>query len=486
MSLGVTPFRAATRASTIQPLKKAIQTMSQSALKQFEQNEAAAIERLNAFLAIPSVSTDPAYQPHIEAAAHWVADRLREVGFEPAIMPTEGHPVVLAHTTDAQVQNPQAPRVVFYGHYDVQPPDPVEKWSSDPFEPTQRNGAIYARGACDDKGQVSTFLEALRAYHEAGEKLPCHVTVLIEGEEEMGSKHLPGFLDQHAEQLRGEVAVISDTAMWGDGTPAICYALRGLLYFDVQLHGPSRDLHSGIYGGGIANPATELVKVMGRLLDENHRVTVPGFYDDVQAVADEEMQRWAGLDFDEQQFLQSIGLTEPHGEAGFGTLARRWVRPSCDINGLYGGYMQEGAKTVIPTHAGIKVSFRLAADQDPDKIADAFTNWLHSHAVGGCRWQITEHGRAYPAAVPTDSPWLEAAKAALSDSAGQKPVLMREGATIPVVGDLKRRLGLDSLLIGFGLNSDNIHSPDEHFALDRFRLGARSHIALLQQIGQRV
>jgi acetylornithine deacetylase/succinyl-diaminopimelate desuccinylase-like protein len=458
---------------------------AQAAQAQFDKDQSAAVQRLSDFLAIPSVSADSHYEAGVRQAAEWVAERLRELDLEPAILPTEGHPVVLAHTEDRHVQRPDAPRVVFYGHYDVQPPDPIDKWTSDPFTPTQRDGAIYARGACDDKGQVSTFLEALRAYHQAGEKLPCHVTVMIEGEEEIGSKHLPAFLEKHAEALRGDVAVVSDTAMWGDGVPAICYALRGLLYFDVQLHGPSRDLHSGIYGGGVANPATELVKVLGRLLDDNHRVTVPGFYDDVKAVSDEERKRWAQLGFDEQAFLQSIGLDQPHGEAGFDTLERRWVRPSCDVNGLYGGYMQEGAKTVIPTYAGAKVSFRLAADQDPDRIAKAFTDWLKSHDTGGLRWLITEHGRAHPAAADIDSPWIEAARHALHQAAGREPVLMREGATIPVVGDLKRKLGLDSLLIGFGLNSDNIHSPDEHFALDRFQLGAKTHIALLEQIGQR-
>jgi len=458
--------------------------MTTAALDHFTRREAAATDRLKDLLAIPSVSTDSAYEASIQQAAEWVAERLREVDLAPRILPTDGHPVVLAHTEDRHVARPDAPRVLFYGHYDVQPPDPLDLWTTDPFTPTERGGALYARGASDDKGQVCTFLEALRAYHEAGEKLPCHVTVMIEGEEEIGSTHLPPFLDQHADELRADVAVVSDTAMWSEGVPAICYALRGLLYFDVQLHGPSRDLHSGIYGGAVANPATELTKVIGRLFDEDHRVTVPGFYDEVRALSDEERARWDSLDFDESAFFKSVGLDRGQGEAGRSTLERRWVRPSCDVNGLYGGYMQEGAKTVIPSYAGAKVSFRLAADQDPDRIAPAFVDWLESHATGGCRWQITEHGRAHPVAIPVDSPWLEAANRALKDSAGRDPVLMREGATVPVVGDLKRKLGLDTLLIGFGLHSDNIHSPDEHFGLDRFRLGTQSHIALLKRIGE--
>jgi len=458
--------------------------MSEAALAQAADDEPAAVDRLKSFLAIPSVSTDPAYADRVREAAEWTAERLRELGLTPQILPTDGHPVVYASTGPEHVQNPEAPRVLFYGHYDVQPPDPVDLWESDPFTPAQHDDILYARGACDDKGQVTTFLEALRAYYQAGETLPCHVTVLIEGEEECGSANLPKFLDENRDKLAADVAVVSDTHMWAPGVPTIIYALRGLLYFDLQLHGPARDLHSGIYGGSIANPVNEMVKVLGRLLDDEHRVTIPGFYDDILPVTETERQNWQRLGFDEQAFLDSIGAPRAFGEAGFDTLQRRWVRPSCDINGLYGGYMKEGAKTVIPSYAGAKVSFRLAAEQDPEKIATAFQDWLKSHDVGGLRWQVTEHGRAHPAAVSTDSPWLRAAQQAIEQIAGRPPLLVREGATIPVVGDLKRKLGLDSLLIGFGLESDNIHSPNEHFGLDRFRIGIRTHIAVLGHLGE--
>lgn len=452
--------------------------------KHLENDHDHAVTRLIDYLKIPSIGTDPAYRAQTEQAARWTADHLRESGFDPRIMPTDGHPVVVARTSDDMVEHPDAPRVLFYGHYDVQPPDPLEKWTTPAFEPTLRDGAdgrtaIYARGASDDKGQVLCFLEALRAYKMTGRKLPCHVTVMIEGEEESGSINLPPFMETHKKLLAADVCVVSDTAMWAPGKPAITYALRGLVYLDVQLHGPSRDLHSGIYGGSMANPATMLTQVLGRLFDEKHRITIPGFYDDVAALSEEERAMWATLDFSDEQFLGSVGC-EPFGEAGYSTLERRWARPSCDINGVFGGYMGEGAKTVIPTFAGAKVSFRICANMNPHKVADQFEQWLRSHDVHGCRWKITRFGEAWPVMVPRDSPWIKAACAAIEQAAGQAPVLVRDGATIPVVADVKRLLQVDTLLIGFGLHSDALHSPDEHFGLDRYQLGCQTHAALLQ------
>ncbi len=444
-----------------------------------------AVDRLCALLAIPSVSTDPAYADQMRAAAAWVADHLRGSGFEPRVMDTAGHPCVTARTTDAMVADPAAPRVLFYGHYDVQPPDPLDLWTTPPFEPTVRDGRLYARGASDDKGQVMCFLEALRTYRDAGEKLPCHVTVLIEGEEECGSVNLPPFIEQHKDELAADVVVVSDTSMWDADpqrpVPAITYAMRGLVYFDVKLHGPSRDLHSGVYGGSLANPATQLVRVLGKLLDDDHRVTLPGFYDDVAPLDEAEREQWRQLGFDEAGFLGDVGAA-PFGEKGYSTLERRWSRPSCDVNGLYGGYMGEGAKTVIPTFAGAKVSFRIPADMDPKKVAAQFIDWVHAQDVGGCRWEITDHAGAWPAAAATDSPWMAAARRAVEQTSGRPPALVREGATIPIIADFKKTLGLDTLLLGFGLNSDNIHSPDEHFALDRFQLGVQTHAELLRQI----
>jgi succinyl-diaminopimelate desuccinylase len=272
--------------------------------------------------------------------------------------------------------------------------------------------------------------------------------------------------------------------MWDKGRPAICYGLRGLLYYDLKLFGPSRDLHSGVYGGAVANPATELMLVLGKLFDADHRVTLPGFYDDVAPVDEAERRRWDELRFDEAAFACSIGLESLHGERGRSTLERRWTRPSCDVNGLYGGYMGEGAKTVIPSFAGAKVSFRLAADQDPGKIDQAFGRWLQERTPPGCRWKIESHGQAKPVRMSTDSPWLAAAQRAVAHAAGQPAVLMREGATIPVISTFKTELGLDTLLVGFGLHDDNLHSPNEKFDLDNFHLGCLTHAALLHELSR--
>jgi acetylornithine deacetylase/succinyl-diaminopimelate desuccinylase-like protein len=455
--------------------------MVQDVIQQLRDQQSQAQQRLCDFLRIASVSTDSAYAPQITQAARWVDDHLRQSGFEPAIMETEGHPVVVARSSDEQVADPSGPRMLFYGHYDVQPPDPIEQWTTPPFEPTIRNGAVYARGAVDDKGQVMCMLEALRAYKQCGLKLPGPITVMIEGEEECGSVHLGAFIKEHWELLAADVVIVSDTSMWtgADGAvPAITYALRGLVYFDIQLHGPNRDLHSGVYGGTLANPATILTRVLGELFDKNNRITIPGFYDDVAPVSDDEQQRWGELGFRDEHFLGKVDAGS-FGEAGFDTLQRRWARPACDVNGLYGGYQGEGAKTVIPCFAGAKVSFRIPANMKPNKVADQFEQWLGGREIGDCCWRITCHGQAAPVATPLDSPFMVAASDAIESIAGRPPVLVREGATIPVVADFKSILGLDTLLIGFGLDSDQLHAPDEHFGLDRLLLGSQTHVSLL-------
>ncbi|MDP7348913.1 MAG: M20/M25/M40 family metallo-hydrolase, partial [Phycisphaeraceae bacterium] len=292
------------------------------------------------------------------------------------------------------------------------------------------------------------------------------------------------FLTSHAEALRADVAVVSDTSMWGRNVPAITYALRGLVNFDIELHGPSRDLHSGVYGGTVANPATELAIVLSGLFDDNHRITIDEFYDDVVTLDDAERERWSDLDFDERDFAESVGLTALHGEVGYSTLERRWARPSCDVNGLYGGYAGEGGKTVIPSFAGAKLSFRLTARQDPAKIEAAFRTWLEDRTPPGCRWQITQHGAAHPVIVPTDSAHLAAAQRAIETGCGRTPVLVREGATIPVVSLFKSVLGVDTLLIGFGLHDDALHSPNEKFELANFDMGCRTHAALLKELAR--
>ncbi len=453
--------------------------MLKQVLASIDSDHNVAVARLSDLLRIQSVSTDPAFAPHCVRAADWVAAQMKECGLASAVYPTAGHPVVLGRYDGA---GPIAPRVLFYGHYDVQPPDPLDLWTTPPFEPTIRDGKLFARGSSDDKGQVMCFLEALRAWKVAAGGPPVNVTVLIEGEEECGSNSLGAFLESHKSELKADVAVVSDTAMWDRGRPAIVYGLRGLMYFDVQLHGPSRDLHSGVYGGAVPNPATELVLVLGQLFDANHHVTIPGFYDDVRPLSDAEKQAWENLNFDEKKFGESIGLSQLHGEKGFTTLQRRWAQPSCDINGLYGGYMGKGAKTVIPAFAGAKVSMRLAPDQDPVKTEKQFRDWLAARTPPGCKWKIEFFGGARPVSAPTDTREVAAAKRAVEIGCGVAPVMIREGATIPVVADLKTKLGLDTLLIGFGLNDDNLHSPNEKFELENYRMGCRTHAALLAEL----
>ncbi len=457
--------------------------MTDQVLHRIDSTLAANIDRLQDWLAIPSISTDPAYRPQMVHAARFLCDYLEPVGLHAEVRPTDGHPCVVAKSGPGDAPD-GSPRVVFYGHYDVQPADPVEQWTTGPFEPREVNGAIVARGASDDKGQVFCFLAALRAWKETHGQLPCHVTLIIEGEEECGSPNLAAFLQANREELAGDVVLISDTTMWDRQTIAITYALRGLVYFDIQLRGPSRDLHSGVFGGTLPNPTNELMKVLGRLFDDDHRVTVPGFYDDVAPLSDDERRRWSTLGFDEEKFLGAVGVERGYGEAGYDLLERRWARPSCDVNGLYGGYGGEGAKTVIPTHAGAKVSFRLAANQDPKRIAASFEQWLRSHDVHGLEWTITNHGMAAPVMTPTDSPFVDAARRACEQTSGRPPVLVREGATIPVVPAFKQILGLDSILIGFGQTDDRIHSPNEKFELSCLELGMKTHAVLLGEIGK--
>jgi acetylornithine deacetylase/succinyl-diaminopimelate desuccinylase-like protein len=453
--------------------------MIDSVLKQLESDSDAALERLCQLLKIKSISTDPAYAGACVEAADWVAEDLRHSGLDTTVHPTDGHPIVMGRYDGA---GKDAPTVLFYGHYDVQPPDPLDLWDTPPFEPTVRDNKLFARGASDDKGQVMCFLESLRAWKAVHGKPPVNVTVVIEGEEECGSVNMDLFLESHKASLDADIAVVSDTSMWDRGVPAITYALRGLLYFDLKLFGPNRDLHSGVYGGTMANPANELIKVLGGLFDADHKVTVEGFYDDVVQLEDSEIAQWKKLGFEDKVFGDSIGVDALYGEAGFSTLERRWVRPSCDINGLYGGYMGEGAKTVIPSFVGAKISFRLAANQDPAKIEAAFRQWVLDHTPVGCRWEINSFGQASPVLVPTDSPYLASARKAVETGCGRPPVLVREGATIPVVASMKSMLNLDTLLIGFGLNDDNLHSPNEKFELDNFRMGCRTHAALLAEL----
>ncbi|MCC7145617.1 MAG: dipeptidase [Phycisphaeraceae bacterium] len=461
--------------------------MLSQVLEHLKQDQAAALERFEKLLSIPSVSTDPAYGSHVNQAAQWLVDELNGLGLQARVMPTGGHPVVVAETPGPLAATTER-KMLFYGHYDVQPPDPLEKWTSPPFTPTRRAGAIYARGASDDKGPVCCFIEALRAWLKTTGKLPLPVTLMIEGEEECGGEeHLIEFIKKNKKLLQADLALVSDTGVWeadGQTIPAITYGLRGLVYFDIQLHGPKRDLHSGAYGGILANPATMLMRVIAKLFDENNRLTIPGFYDDVQPVSAEEKACWAKLPFDEVEQFKSLGVSRPFGEKGFDLFGRMWARPCCDVNGMYGGYEGEGAKTIIPAFAGAKISFRLPAKQDPRRIVELVENWLRAQDTGGCTWKIQRLGAAHPVLVPMDSPYMRAAARGLRTAFGRDPVLIREGATIPVVADIQQLLGLDAILIGFGKDDDCIHSPNEKFDLEMFAQGCRAHACLLEELAK--
>jgi acetylornithine deacetylase/succinyl-diaminopimelate desuccinylase-like protein len=461
-------------------------------------NEEGSVARWMDWLRIPSVSTDPAYREHCRRAAEWCAAQLREAGFGVEIRDTAdeqgkaGHPIVLAHTPGAAEY--RGPHVLFYGHYDVQPADPLELWESPPFEPVIRDEVrggpgrrVVARGAVDDKGQVMMFLEAMRAWKQVSGMAAGGVkmTVLIEGEEETGSVSIPRFIEEQKQRLgQCDICIISDTGMLDRDKPAITCGVRGLAYTEVTLHGPDQDLHSGLWGGRAPNPNNELVRILGQLWDEKRRVTIEGFYDDVRPIPDADRAAWRQLPFDAARELKKIGLPPEAdiGEAGYTTLEREWGRPTAEINGIFGGYTGTGAKTVIPSRATAKVSFRLVADQDPAKIAQLFFAWLQKRTPPGCRWELTDLHGGPGVSIRTDAPALQAAVSALRAATGVEPALIRSGGSIPIAGLLKQRLGLETIFMGFSLPDDRVHSPNEKFELHCFRWGARSHAALVPEL----
>ncbi len=452
-------------------------------LAQLSANRTTAIERWQELLRIPSVGTDPAHHADTRRAAEWVAGQLRAIGFEASLRETPGQPIVVGHHPGP---GGDRPRVLYYGHYDVQPAEPLELWQSPPFEPTLvttgRGQRMVARGAVDDKGQVMTWLEALRAWHEVHGRLPVRVSVFLEGEEESGSPSLEGFLKANADELRADICVVSDTGMWDIDTPAISTMLRGLLYVELKLTGPGRDLHSGIYGGAVPNPLNLMGRVLGQLHDDALRVQLPGFYDQVLEL--EETRQWAALPFDETDFLGSAGVRTPVGEAGRTTLERVWSRPTCDVNGLWGGYAGPGAKTVIPAEAFAKLSFRLVPDQDPRQVLAGLGEFLDARTPADCRFEITVHGLSPAIRLPADSPYVRAGTRALEATFDRQPFLIGMGGSIPAVEAIKRLLGMESLLIGFGLKDDLVHSPNEKFELRCFEAGMQTHARLLAELAK--
>ena len=433
-------------------------------------------------LRIPSVSAQPAHQADCAAAAEWLRANLAAIGFEAAVLPTAGHPVVLAHHRGTQ----PGPRLLYYGHYDVQPAEPLELWTSPPFEPVLSEGPrgprIAARGAVDDKGQVMMWLEALRGWHEVAGGPPCPVTVLIEGEEEVGSANLEPFLAEHRDALAADIAIISDTGMWDVDTPAVTTRLRGMVYVELTLHAAERDLHSGLFGGSALNPINALTRILGDLHDADGRIQLPGFYHGIAETSPAQAAEWQALGFDEAAFLRDIGLSVPVGERGRTSLDRMWARPTADINGIWGGYTGPGSKTVIAAQASAKISFRLVPGQDPAGVYEAFKRFVADRTPADARVSYELFSTAPGIEIPTDSRWVRAAQAALADEYGRPAVLMGSGGSIPVVESMRRLLGIDSLLVGFGLADDQVHSPNEKFEWTCFHHGLRSHARLLAKL----
>ena len=433
---------------------------------------------LSDFLRIPSISADPAYAADVRRAAEWLAGHLRGIGLPTVeIRETGGHPVVYAEDRSA---GKAAPTVLVYGHYDVQPPDPLELWTSPPFEPVVKDGKLYARGSADDKGQVMMHVKAAEAYYKTGTPLPVNLKFVIEGEEEVGSHHLAPYVEAHKDELACDVIVISDTAMFGPGIPSVTVGLRGLAYVQVTLTGPDRDLHSGVYGGGVENPANALCAMIAGLHDDDHRVTVEGFYDGVVPLADSDRAAWAELPFDEAAWLGEIGLKHGRTEKGYTILEATTARPTLDVNGLGSGYQGEGSKTVLPSTAFAKISCRLVPGQSPGDIAQKLRRHFETHLPATMTLTFEELHGGQPVLMDTDQPAMTAAMDALRETYGRDAYFMREGGSIPVVADLKRILGVDALLLGFGLTGDSIHSPNEHFGLDRYHDGIATLVRFWQ------
>ncbi len=459
--------------------------MLDQVLKTIDGRKDQAISALQEFLRIPSVSTKLDHKPDMLRCATWLADQLKFGGFDVSIMPTAGHPVVIARNKHVAGR----PTILVYGHYDVQPPEPLDLWKTPAFDPTIRkddNGfdAIFARGAVDDKGQVWCHVEAMLAWQAHG-GLPINLIALIEGEEEIGSANLEGFVTQHKEMLKADLCIISDTDQFRRGVPAITYGLRGLVYEEIRITGPDHDLHSGMYGGAVPNPANVLCELLATLHNPDGTVNIPGFYDDVVALTPDERATWSRLPFDENEWLNELKIPHGSGEKNFTTLERIWARPTCDINGMTAGYQGPGAKTVIGSTASAKVSMRLVPNQDPKKIEAAFRQAIGDRVPDNVKLEfVLEPHTAQPVLVPISNKATKLAAEALQIGFGQKPTFMRSGGTIPVVGLLKRVVGVDTLLIGFGLPDDRVHSPNEKFDLHAFHAGARTAAALYEKLAQ--
>lgn len=439
------------------------------------------------WLKIPSVSTDSNFTPDVHRAAAWLLEKLQTMGLETELIETCGHPIVFAQSPPVE----GAPTVLVYGHYDVQPPDPLDEWKTPPFEPRVEDRKVYARGATDDKGQLITHVYGVEAWMKTVGKLPVQVKFLIEGEEECGSAGLYEFLSGKydkdvpvTEKISADIAVISDTSQYAPGMPAITYGLRGLAYFELHLQGPSQDLHSGAFGGTITNPANALNKMLAAIMDENGKILIPGFYDDVLPLTQREKGQFDELKFDNEVYKTQLGVSELFGETDHTTLERRWARPTFDVNGITSGYQGEGAKTVLPARASAKFSFRLVPNQDPKKIASTLEQMLMELCPPGIEMKLVDMHGAEGFVLSLDSPFMQAASVAIEQGFGTVPVFIRSGGSIPVVNSLKKMLGIDTLLLGWGQDDDNPHSPNEKFSLDDFGRGISASVRLWEELGK--
>ena len=457
-------------------------------LAEIERQFPESLSRLLALLRFPSIGTDPARHADCRRAAGWLADQLSGMGFEAGLRETTGQPLVVGRYVPPGAA--KAPHVLFYGHYDVQPADPLDLWSSPPFAPQIRKGkggrkSIFARGASDDKGQLMTFLEASRAWLKVHGSLPFRLTVLIEGDEEGDASHLDRFLKRNAREFAADVAFICDTGMWDRVTPAINTRLRGCIGEEVTVSGPRIDLHSGDYGGAAQNPIKVLSRILAALHDRRGRIAIPGFYDGVKPVPPSLRRAWRKLRFPEAKFLADAGLSVPAGEKGYSVLEQMWARPTAEVNGIFGGYRGPGAKTVIPAEATAKLTFRLVEGQDPKKIRRAFRQFVRARLPAGCKARFEDlGGDSTGITVPENTPWVKAAKLALKDEFGRAPVIAGAGYSIPVVESFRRHLGIDSLMVGFAQEDDSEHSPNEKYDLDSLRHGTRAWARIIAEFAK--
>jgi len=439
------------------------------------------LDELKALLAIPSISALPAHAADVKRCADWCADEMRRIGLQNVrLIETPGYPVVYGDWLGA----PGAPTILFYGHYDVQPVDPLELWESPPFEATIRDGEIYARGSADDKGQVFMHFKAVEAHLTQNGRLPVNIKFILEGEEEVGSANLDDFVRAHRSDLAADVVVISDSPMFARGVPSICYGLRGLVYFQIDLRGSSTDLHSGSFGGAVANPAFVLAQMIAQMKDRGGRIRVPNFYDDVVPLTDEERQAWAALPFNEKKYRKDFGIPKVFGETDYTTLERTWARPTLEVNGLLSGFTGEGAKTVLPAVSMAKISMRLVPNQDPNRIAELFDAYVRKLTPKTMELKITRMHGGKPWMTSFDNPYVQAAGRAIEKGFGQKPVFTREGGSIPVVSTFQEELGLPSVLFGVGLPDENAHAPNERLDVANFQGGIIASAILYDEIAK--